>query len=285
MALYFAPAFFAHLLGKCLARRGVMAKVGAVAKLGLVVVATFAAVWAPFLEDPAVALKVLQRLVPIRRGLFEDYVANAWCVTHVAIKWKALFSQAQLVHMCTGATLMAFLPSMIQQVARPSPQGLLLCLANSAFAFFLFSYQVHEKSILLPLLPVTMMAGREPYLAAVLPLVASFSMFPLLQKDSLAIAYTGTNLFWTCVAAPQLLPPQRPLLCCLSVAAIATMLVVHLVAATRPPPERYPFLYDLLMVSCSFACFAVSALYLNFKQLLLPPHPGRERIGQGVKED
>ena len=69
--------------------------------------------------------------------------------------------------------------------------------------------QVHEKSILLPLLPVTMLAGREPYLAAALPLVASFSMFPLLKKDGLAVAYAGANLLWTCLAAPKLFPADR----------------------------------------------------------------------------
>ncbi len=85
---------------------------------------------------------MLRRLIPIQRGLFEDYVANFWCASHVAVKWKQLFSHAQLWRMCTGATLAAFLPAALQQGARPSPEGLLLCLANTSFAFFLFSYQV-----------------------------------------------------------------------------------------------------------------------------------------------
>ncbi|XP_075264114.1 uncharacterized protein LOC142356005 [Convolutriloba macropyga] len=140
-----------------------------------------------FLSDLSLALKVLQRLAPIRRGLFEDYVANAWCVTHVAIKWKALFSQAELVPMCTGATLAAFLPSMLQQAVRRQRPDC-SCASQTRHLPSSSSHTshdaplVHEKSILLPLLPVTMLAGREPYLAAALPLVASFSMFPLLQE-------------------------------------------------------------------------------------------------------
>ena len=45
--------------------------------------------------------------------------------------------------MCGGASLAATLPSMVHQLRAPSPKGLLLGMANSAIAFFLFSYQVH----------------------------------------------------------------------------------------------------------------------------------------------
>ncbi len=47
-----------------------------------------------------------------------------------------------LVKMCAGASLAAALPSMVHQVVSPSPNGLLMGMANSALAFFLFSYQV-----------------------------------------------------------------------------------------------------------------------------------------------
>jgi hypothetical protein len=61
--------------------------------LALAVAATFAVVWAPFLVPPIRALEVLQRLAPLRRGLFEDYVGNFWCATSPLIKWRTLFSQ------------------------------------------------------------------------------------------------------------------------------------------------------------------------------------------------
>ncbi len=49
-----------------------------------------------------------------------------------------------LVTMCAGASLLAALPSMIHQILSPSPRGLLMGMANSALAFFLFSYQVSQ---------------------------------------------------------------------------------------------------------------------------------------------
>jgi hypothetical protein len=71
----------------------VLTQVLGVAKLGLVVVATFAVCWAPFLATPGGALQVLNRLVPVKRGLYEDYVANFWCVTSPMFKWRRVYTQ------------------------------------------------------------------------------------------------------------------------------------------------------------------------------------------------
>lgn len=64
-----------------------------VLQLGTVVVATFGLVWSPWLRSPSLAAGLLARLVPLRRGLYEDYVANFWCTTALLVKWKRLFSQ------------------------------------------------------------------------------------------------------------------------------------------------------------------------------------------------
>jgi alpha-1,3-glucosyltransferase len=47
-------------------------------------------------------------------------------------------------------------PSVMQTV-------LLLALLNSSMSFFLFSFQVHEKTILLPLLPLTLLLSTAPH--------------------------------------------------------------------------------------------------------------------------
>jgi alpha-1,3-glucosyltransferase len=91
-------------------------------------------------------LQVLRRIFPVGRGLYEDYLANFWCTTSVAIKWKSLLSNAALIPACAGITVLAALPSMAQQILQPSPRGLLLGMANSAFAFFMFSYQVCARA-------------------------------------------------------------------------------------------------------------------------------------------
>ena len=44
---------------------------------------------------------VLLRLVPLQRGLFEDYVANFWCASHTLVKWKRLLSLPVRPAMCS----------------------------------------------------------------------------------------------------------------------------------------------------------------------------------------
>lgn len=55
MSLYYAPAFFGHLLGRCLRSHTPLTLF---LQLGLTVVATFAAIWWPFLSSPGAALQV-----------------------------------------------------------------------------------------------------------------------------------------------------------------------------------------------------------------------------------
>ncbi|KAL4435016.1 hypothetical protein ABPG77_003841 [Micractinium sp. CCAP 211/92] len=289
MGLYYAPAFFAFLLGRCLQRGTAVGKAGAVLRLGLAVAATFAVVWAPWLAGGAGAtLGVLGRIFPTQRGLYEDYVANFWCASSRFIKWSRVLSQGGLVRLCGAATLAAAAPAMASQIARPTPRGFLLCLANSAMAFFLFSYQVHEKSILLPLLPLTLLLGREqPRLLRWLNAMAVFSMLPLLKKDGLGLATAAATA--ACHAAITLAgcnaeggaeQARRPgggagsigqlpdamvrLASRLSLATCAALLAA---SAAVPPPPRLPFLYDALITFWAFLHFFALFVYTNWLQL------------------
>lgn len=55
---------------------------------------------------------------------------------------------------------------------------------------------MHEKSILLPLLPASALALREPRLLRLFAPLACFSMWPLLRRDRLAGAYCGCLLLY-----------------------------------------------------------------------------------------
>jgi hypothetical protein len=56
MSMYFAPAFFGHLLGKCLKRKYPIVEI---MKLGFVVLGTFALVWWPYLHSYEAAIQVM----------------------------------------------------------------------------------------------------------------------------------------------------------------------------------------------------------------------------------
>uniref|UniRef100_A0A7C9ELX7 Alpha-1,3-glucosyltransferase n=1 Tax=Opuntia streptacantha TaxID=393608 RepID=A0A7C9ELX7_OPUST len=267
MSAYFAPAFFSHLLGRCLRRRNPFLEV---AKLGLVVFGTFALVWWPYLNSKQAFLEVLARLAPFERGLYEDYVANFWCTTSVLIKWKKLFSTHSLKLFCLVATLSTSLPSMIQQIMAPSNRGFLYALLNSSFSFYLFSFQVHEKSILLPLLPASLLVLEEPLLFRWLTHFGLFSMFPLLYRDQLILAYIALfALFYLLFYAPGKRPRK------IKSSALRSFFlnlfgfcsfVLHIVYFTVHPPERYPFLFEAIIMLVCCSQFVLLATYTNMKQ-------------------
>jgi alpha-1,3-glucosyltransferase len=225
--------------------------------------------------------QVVHRIFPVKRGLYEDYLANWWCATSVVVKWKAVVDAAALVPLCAALTLLAAAPSMAQQIASPSPQGLLLGMANSAFAFYMFGYQVHEKSILLPLLPITALAAWEPAAALWAPAVAALSMFPLLERDGAALPYAAALAIYAAVMT-RLLPRGAAgkagkggaaatgwAAAAAKVAAwggAAAALGLHAARALVPAPERLPWLHDRLFVSLSFVFVAGGMAYFNWRQ-------------------
>lgn len=55
---------------------------------------------------------------------------------------------------------------------------------------------MHEKSILLPLLPATLLVIEEPTATALFVNTAMFSMFPLLKREDLVLPYFITVIMW-----------------------------------------------------------------------------------------
>lgn len=71
MSAYYAPAFFSHLLGKCLKRQNPLLEVS---KLGMVVIGTFALVWWPYIHSRVAVLEVWQ----LQRSKFSSLNHNPW---------------------------------------------------------------------------------------------------------------------------------------------------------------------------------------------------------------
>eukprot|EP01018_Ginkgo_biloba_P004856 Gb_05340 [translate_table: standard] len=279
MSAYYAPAFFAHLLGKCIRRQYPIFEV---TKLGLMVIGTFTVIWWPFLYSKEAILEVLSRLAPFERGIYEDYVSTFWCGTSLLIKWKQRFSMATLSRFALGATLTASLPSMVQQICAPSNRGFLYALINSSFAFYLFSYQVHEKSVLLPLLPASLLALEEPLFFKWLVVYSMLSMYPLLRRDGLTLCYIALLSLFILIyytpakdkkdsnkdnemvqRFPRLWELLRPF-CGLF------LLVIHVLYLLVKPPQKYPFIFEALITAFAFSQFSILAIYTNFRQWRLP---------------
>jgi alpha-1,3-glucosyltransferase len=144
---------------------------------------------------------------------------------------------------------------------------------------------VHEKSILLPLLPITALAAWEPAAALAAPLVAAFSMYPLLERDGLALPYAAccliyaaaiarlrpTGLPWSGAAGAAPLPPAAAAAARAAAwGGAAAAGALHALRAFVPPPARLPWLHDRLFISLAFAYIAAGMAYFNWRQWAQP---------------
>nr|XP_055068491.1 dolichyl pyrophosphate Man9GlcNAc2 alpha-1,3-glucosyltransferase [Misgurnus anguillicaudatus] len=295
MELYHSLPFFCYLLGKCIKQgltgRGLLLLV----KISLTVLVTFALCWLPFLSDPQQPLQILHRLFPVDRGLFEDKVANTWCSLNVLIKIKTLLSRETQLFLSLALTLLFVLPSSIKLLFRPTLWQFKLALANSSLAFFLFSFQVHEKSILLAALPVCLLINEIPLIAIWFSLTSTFSMLPLLLKDGLLLPYIVTSLAFLFLSMYLLFALERstdeelrlgvfrkvsqyclpklklgPIIKCKFWISLLAMAGLSFASVCLEPPARLPDLFPVLVSVLSFLHFLGFAIYFNLIQLSEP---------------
>lgn len=198
MELYHALPFFFYILGNNTPakRKSLLSCVRALICVSLTVMITFIALWAPFLQKWSLFIDVATRLFPFARGVFEDKVANVWCAVNVLTKLRESFTNFQLARICLAATSAAVMPSCFDLYLRPVKEKFVVALVNSALGFFLFSFQVHEKSILLVAVPVVMYFHKDPFPCFWFLLMSSFSMLPLFAKDGLLMAFAALNAFY-----------------------------------------------------------------------------------------
>jgi len=275
MALYYAPGIGTYLLVKCI-YLGKSQGIRLFVSLAVVTISTFLIIFLPFLPPFAPVSDMMQpiaRIFPFARGLFEDKVSNFWCATNVLIKWKYWASREALVKLSALLTVVGFAPGVVimfntgkkLQVARQSAQEgdnqppflalLPYTLLTSSLSFFLFSFQVHEKTILLPLLPITLLLSGAPIdsptyaWGALVNNVAVFSMWPLLKKDGLGVQYIAMLVLWNRLIGynPFSWPPKSTTHL-FSLAVCLAAITLHVLELVVTPPRRYPDLFPVLNV-------------------------------------
>ncbi|KAJ2356859.1 Glucosyltransferase-like protein [Coemansia erecta] len=278
MGLYYAPAVFAFLLAKCFQPgHGITLFV----KLGAAVLATIGAMLVPWIGSLDQLQQILIRVFPVARGLYEDKVANVWCAVNVVIKLRALFDAQSLVRLATGATLLAFLPSCChlfytlkrqnrtKQSTANAIRLLKYCLLNTSLAFFLFSFQVHEKSILVPLAPALLLIDEEEWAVNWLVQVSLFSLYPLLFVDGLQIPYwvlaVGWSFLRSCPGCPADTHIPYGVLVMQWLSTLA-MVVLHVAHTYVLPPASLPDIYVVLNAMFSCAMFVAFLVYFNYRQ-------------------
>ncbi|KAI1307745.1 glycosyltransferase family 57 protein [Xylaria venustula] len=322
MALYYAPPVFAFLLGSSIIPRLNLARFVGIAA---VTIASFAILvlplilgtlydasrginsrpdleghraplpiftfLSPYLDTSAVYYPVVEQLVqmvhrvfPFARGLFEDKVANFWCAANVVIKLRA-YPTELLQRVSLLATLAAISPPCAVLLIRPRKQLLPYAFAASAWGFFLFSYQVHEKSVLLPLLPMTLLLAGDQGLGKEVRawvgfanILGTWTMFPLLQRVDLRVPYAVLTLLWAYLLG---LPPtslgayfHKGQNTAVQWATLVihglfylSMTAWHVAERTNAPPSDKPDLWVVANVGVGFAGFALCYVWCLLKLL------------------
>jgi alpha-1,3-glucosyltransferase len=257
MSLYHALPFFFYLLGNSF-KKGFFKGSVKVFKIGFVVVATFGLLWLPWLKSVDLAAQVFRRLFPFNRGLYESKVANFWCTLNIFYKVNTPVMRDFMVKACMGTTLAASLPSCVHLLSKPTFRNFKLSLFIVSLAFFLFSFHVHEKSILLPALPACLLLNDYPDVSFYFLAMAASSMFPLFVLDELVLPYFATMMLFVAVyvLARRFAVRRRNdvvLVWFYSFTFLAAQ-VLNSLSLFVEPPRVYPDLFPVV-ISAFHACF------------------------------
>ena len=323
MALYYAPITFAYLIGVCLVPK---LRIGRFMGITTVTILSFALMFAPLIlgslydnykgisppldiEDRevnplfsqilpfigsnsylyALLLQITQsihRIFPFARGLFEDKVANIWCAIHTLHKLNT-YPIPLLQRVSLLSTIVAILPACMTISTSPRKDLMPWAFASCAWSFFLCSFQVHEKSVLLPLLPMTMMLGGDGGLGVEMRgwvgwanMLAVWTLFPLLKRDELRVPYFVLSLLWAYLMG---LPPTsldlylgkqakksgvRLSTSAMHLGFYAIMIGWHFAEAFVEPPKGKPDLWVVLNVMIGAAGFGICYLWCTWQLLL-----------------
>jgi len=227
--MYLAPAYFVYLLcSHCMSPSGEILPTKFIS-LANTVILVFGASLGPFVLMGQLP-QLLSRLFPFTRGLNHAYWApNAWALVtgidrvllHLARHFDANFIINQegvdsTSRGLVGDTTFAVLPIvkpihtfvitivfqmifLVKLWKAPNYKSFLTALTLCGYTSYMFGWHVHEKAILLVLVPLSLLAADD-YAHFKTYMIASisgiFSLFPLLFTPSETLVKTVYSLIW-----------------------------------------------------------------------------------------
>uniref|UniRef100_A0A3Q4MZ82 Alpha-1,3-glucosyltransferase n=1 Tax=Neolamprologus brichardi TaxID=32507 RepID=A0A3Q4MZ82_NEOBR len=271
--------------------------------LGAIVTSVCALSFGPFIAMGQLP-QVLSRLFPFKRGLCHAYWApNIWALYNVLDKTLAvlgvrlkLLEEAELpLASMTGGlvqefehsvlpsvtpavtlvcTLLSILPAAASIWLRPrGARGFLRCLLLCALGSFMFGWHVHEKAILIAILPLSILAveSREDAgIFLILTTTGHYSLFPLLFTAPLLPMKVALMLMFSIFSFTALRKLAQgfllhPLEVIYLLGLVAVAIACEVVFPLSPWQQRLPFL-PLLVTSVYCAvgvCYAFLRLYAS----------------------
>jgi alpha-1,3-glucosyltransferase len=118
-------------------------------------------------------------------------------------------------------------------------------------AAFLFGYQMHEKTILLPLVIISLAYPCHSTSVLCVNITSMLSLFDLLRRDGHATTYALAILLL--IATALYARPQRTADCVGLAVTVSAVVFLHASQELLPPPAKYPWLYPYLsaLISCA----------------------------------
>lgn len=288
--IYMAPVYFCYLL-KNYCFGNVKNFIHNVSKLGSVVLLVTSVSFGPFLQHLP---QVMSRLFPFKRGLTHAYWApNFWALYNFADKILSIIRKVPQINSNTGGLVQEFkhnlLPSVspavtflivalmmipccvkLLSVKTESPKSflkpLIICTATS----FMFGWHVHEKAILMVLIPLQVLTFHnksEARSSLFLTIFGIYSLTPLLYTSELTLVklslytwFVAFNMFaFKKLYNDNLLPIYEQLYC---VGIILLPLYEHLIQYVFHLHVTLPFLP--LMITSVYCSIGMSYFWVKF---------------------
>uniref|UniRef100_W5KCM7 Alpha-1,3-glucosyltransferase n=1 Tax=Astyanax mexicanus TaxID=7994 RepID=W5KCM7_ASTMX len=272
--------------------------------LGLIVLSTFAVSFGPFIVKGQLQ-QVISRLFPFKRGLCHAYWApNIWALYNIAdkalsilgVKLKLLdmskFSKASMTgglvqefqHSVLPSvsplitlicTLLSILPAVFSIWRRPNgARGFLRCMVICALGSFLFGWHVHEKAILMAILPLSLLAVESKEDARtflILSTTGHFSLFPLLftaQELPIKILLMLLFTIFSFSSLTKLFSKSGPLLNSVEVAYLLGLVPLELICEFVYPLTSWQHTLPFIPLLLTSVYCALGVLY-SFIRLYL----------------
>ncbi|VDD89941.1 unnamed protein product [Enterobius vermicularis] len=201
-----------------------------------------------------------------------DKVANLWCAVNVLIKLKQKYEISTLVRVrwstfnssvtCSSfVVLFSHIPSISAIACRPTFQNLKRGLLLSSLSFFLFSFQVHEKSILFVAIPALLLWPDQTPLMSWLLVVSNLTMYPLCIQDGNSL-HLALFICYYILLLPSLCGVGRLKTIIINGSCLMGFLICFANLCIRPP-KRFPHIFPLLTALYGFVHFLYFFLKLN----------------------
>lgn len=252
----------------------------------VVTVLSIGVIWSPWLISNKYK-DVLTRIFPIWRGIFEDKVATFWCVLNIVYKVSKIPPKLSIKLSFILTISICIIPSIcILFCKKLSKKVTKLAFFIVSLGFYLFSFHVHEKTIIVPYLAYLFCFFEMRYFLPSFTMIAMFSMEPMLQRENQVFTYIIMTIMFYVISKSLIkmvnvnevvnlkkenkdFSFEKEFFTLIEILLIIFIASYHICQAIIPPPKKFPYIYPLANAVVSFGFFGFIFLYANVKIILI----------------